>query len=86
MYVDDKGQAKQSPINERASAVCTACGMPTEVRGDAFVAKVWDDQDGFVRHDLRVRDLASDAPTIGKRRSAGFVRYRGAHCVVHVIV
>lgn len=74
MYVDDKGQAKQSPINERASAVCTACGMPTEVRGDAFVAKVWDDQDGFVRHDLRVRDLASDAPWVLEAKQRNVLR------------
>ena len=40
MYVDDKGQSKGSPINARASAICTACGLPTEVRGDAFVAKL----------------------------------------------
>lgn len=72
MYVDDKGQAKNSPLNARASAVCTACGVPTEVRGDAFVAKVWDDQDGFVRHDLSVSDLASDAPWVieAKQRNA----------------
>jgi len=74
MYVDDKGQAKQSPINERASHVCTACGMPTEVRGDAFVAKVWDDQDGFVRHDLCVSDLASDAPWVLEARQRNATR------------
>ena len=72
MYVDDKGQAKKLPTNARASAICTACGIPTEVRGDAFVAKVWDDQDGFVRHDLCVSDLASDAPWVveAKARNA----------------
>lgn len=72
MYVDDKGQSKNSPINARASALCTACGLPTEVRGDAFLAKVWDDQDGFVRHDLKVSDLASDAPWVleAKMRNA----------------
>lgn len=64
MYVDDKGVGKGSPVNPRASAVCTACGMPTEVRGDAFVAKVWDDQEGFVRNDLFVADLQSDAPWV----------------------
>jgi len=68
MYVDDKGQAKNSPINARASALCTSCGLPTEVRGDAFVAKVWDDQDGFVRHDLQVSDLASDAAWVLEAR------------------
>ena len=50
MYVDDKGVSKESPVNRRASAVCTECGIRTEVRGDAFVARLWDDQDGFKRH------------------------------------
>lgn len=64
LYVDDKGIAKGSPMNARASALCTACGMPTEVRGDAFVARAWDDQDGFERMDLTVTDLSSDAPWV----------------------
>lgn len=62
LYVDDKGVAKQSPINQRASAICAACGIPTEVRGDAFVAKLRDDQnDIFERQDFRIADIASDA-------------------------
>ena len=31
------------------------------LRGDAFVAKLWDDQEGFVRHDFTLADCASDA-------------------------
>ena len=61
LYVDDKGVAKGSPLNARASAICGQCGLPTEVRGDAFVAKLWDDQEGFVRHDFTLADCASDA-------------------------
>ena len=44
MYVDDKGVGKGSAVNRRASNVCTACGLPTEVRGDAFIARIRDDQ------------------------------------------
>ena len=44
MYVDDKGQGKGSPPNERASQICTACGLATAVVGDAFIARAWDDQ------------------------------------------
>ena len=61
LYVDDKGQSKQSPTNERASQICAFCGIPQAVLGDAFLAKMWDDQDGFERHDLTVADVRSDA-------------------------
>ena len=64
MYVDDKGQSKQSPHNSRASAVCTACGVPTDILGDAFLARTWDDQEGFERQDFKITDLSSDAPWV----------------------
>ena len=64
LYVDDKGQAKSSPQNARASAVCGACGLPQAVLGDAFLAKMFDDQDGFERQDVKIADLASDAPWV----------------------
>ena len=60
LYVDDKGQGKGSPQNMRASHICAACGLPQAVR-DAFLAKMFDDQDGFERHDIRVSDIGSDA-------------------------
>jgi tetratricopeptide (TPR) repeat protein len=64
LYVDDKGQAKSSPQNMRASQVCGACGLPQAVLGDAFLAKMFDDQEGFERQDVRIADLASDAPWV----------------------
>uniref|UniRef100_A0A7S0ITX1 Uncharacterized protein n=1 Tax=Calcidiscus leptoporus TaxID=127549 RepID=A0A7S0ITX1_9EUKA len=68
MYVDDQGVAKGASLNRRASDVCVQCGLATEVRGDAFVARVWDDQEGFERLDMRVRDLASDASWVREAR------------------
>ena len=73
LYVDDKGVAKGSAVNARASAICAECGKPTEVRGDAFVAKLWDDQDGFVRHSVTLADLASDAAWVLKARQINAV-------------
>ena len=61
MYVDDKGQSKGSAHNARASQICAACGMPTQVVGDAFLARAFDDQDGFERQDLKINELSSDA-------------------------
>lgn len=60
MYVDDKGVAKELPTNRRASEVCTQCGLSVQVLGDAFVARAWDDQEGYERQDFRASDLASD--------------------------
>ena len=70
MYVDDKGTSKGSPHNERASQVCTACGLPTDVRGDAFLARVWDDQDGFVRHNLVISEISSGFRRGWRRRQS----------------
>ena len=43
------GVAKQLPPNRRASEVCRQCGLSVEVLGDAFVARAWDDQEGYER-------------------------------------
>jgi hypothetical protein len=45
MYVDDKGTAKGLPTNVRASAIAQACGKLIEVKGDAFLARVFDNGD-----------------------------------------
>ena len=52
LYVDDKGASRGSPLNARATAICAQCGCPTDVLGDGFFARVWDDQEGFERRDF----------------------------------
>ena len=42
MYVDDKGTAKGLATNVRASAIAQACGKMLEVKGDAFIGRVFD--------------------------------------------
>jgi len=49
MYVDDQGKAKNLPVNERATRVCIECGVPTQVLGDAFIARNFDNEDKFQR-------------------------------------
>lgn len=61
MYVDDKGTAKALPTNVRASAIAQACGKMLEVKGDAFIARVFDDDDDFVRMDFRLSEVSGDA-------------------------
>ncbi|GBG33592.1 Small glutamine-rich tetratricopeptide repeat-containing protein [Hondaea fermentalgiana] len=62
MYVDDKGIAKELPMNPRASAIVAACGQSTQVLGDAFIGKQFDDEDGFYRLDFFAKDLDTSLP------------------------
>ncbi|CEG45705.1 protein [Plasmopara halstedii] len=64
MYVDDKGTAKALPTNVRASAIAQACGKILEVKGDAFIARVFDNDDDFVRMDFRLSEVSGDAPWV----------------------
>ena len=64
LYVDDKGVSRGSPRNARASAICQQCGSNTDILGDGFLARVWDDQEGFERHDFTIADVSSDAPWV----------------------
>ncbi|KAF4039103.1 MYND finger [Phytophthora infestans] len=64
MYVDDKGTAKALPTNVRASAIAQACGKMLEVKGDAFIGRVFDNDDDFVRMDFRLSEVSGDAPWV----------------------
>ncbi|RLN48304.1 hypothetical protein BBJ29_001535 [Phytophthora kernoviae] len=72
MYVDDKGTAKGLPTNVRASAVAQACGRMIEVKGDAFIGRVFDNDDDFERKDFRLSEVTGDAPWVqmGKQQAA----------------
>lgn len=61
LYVDDKGAIKGLPINKRASEITACCGNPVEVRGDAFVARIFDDEDEFRRLDFDISEMSSSA-------------------------
>ncbi|TDH74295.1 uncharacterized protein CCR75_001180 [Bremia lactucae] len=79
MYVDDKGTAKALPTNVRASAIAQACGKMLEVKGDAFLARVFDNDDDFVRLDFRLMEVSGDAPWVqlAKSQSAATVAGTG---------
>ena len=61
MYVDDQGEAKNLPLNERATAICQACGVMMAVRGDCFISRFRDHEvkDIFDRLDFTLDDLKS---------------------------
>jgi len=69
MYVDDKGIPKNLPVNRRATEISSECGIPTEVRGDAYISRLCDDQeDKFERQDLTLREMSADAPWVRDAR------------------
>ena len=59
---------KGLPLNVRATQVAQMVGLPLEVRGDAFVARFFDDDDGFDRLDFTMSDLSSSAPWVAAAR------------------
>lgn len=62
LYVDDQGISKQLPVNTRASQLCNACGTPSNVRGDAFLARIRDDNaDLFEREDFLSKEATIEA-------------------------
>jgi hypothetical protein len=62
MYVDDKGISKGLRLNKRASDFTQLVNMPNHVAGDAFVARIFDDEKSdFKRIDFSLDELRSDA-------------------------
>ncbi|GMH36346.1 hypothetical protein BSKO_04214 [Bryopsis sp. KO-2023] len=61
MYVDDKGAIRNLPLNQRASGIASCCGHPIEVRGDAFLARIMDNEEDFDRLDFTVDEVSSSA-------------------------
>ena len=61
MYVDDRGISKGLPTNRRASALSAEAGSPQQVLGDAFIARIFDDDDHFKRLDFTLDECSSDA-------------------------
>lgn len=65
IYVDDKGVSKNLPLNERATSLAHNCGyMDQRFVGDAFIARIFDDQDAWQRKDIKLTEINSDAPWI----------------------
>lgn len=59
LYCDDSATAKGLPMNDRASALCVACGRPTRIMGDVFLARAQDDsRDLYQRLDLKIADFS----------------------------
>ncbi|GFE53678.1 MYND finger domain-containing protein [Babesia ovis] len=50
-YIDGIGRVKNLPTNARATKLCS-----TDIRGECFVSKTFDDEDAFKRIDLTMED------------------------------
>ncbi|KAG2482944.1 hypothetical protein HYH03_018169 [Edaphochlamys debaryana] len=77
LYCDDQAQVKELPLNARASAISDCCGRPLQVRGDAFVARVFDNEDHFVRLDLGLGEVTSSAPWVAAAAAQAAARLQG---------
>lgn len=67
LYCDDKGHAKQLPLNQRAIGLANATGAKSQdFRGDCFVSRYFDDDDAWVRQNFRLDDCSSDASWVKK--------------------
>ncbi|GAB4815123.1 hypothetical protein N2152v2_002169 [Parachlorella kessleri] len=61
LYCDDEGSIKGLPRNLRATELAHCAGKPIEVKGDAFLARVYDNGDDFERLNFDVSEVSSDA-------------------------
>ncbi|KAK9823016.1 hypothetical protein WJX81_007094 [Elliptochloris bilobata] len=77
MYCDDEAVFVQAPLNPRATDIAACCGRAMEVRGDAFLARVRDNEDEFERLDFTLREVSSSAPWV-KEAAAQNERKRNA--------
>jgi hypothetical protein len=66
LYCDDKGKAKNLPVNERATKVGMACGLVGQTfNGDVFFSRMFDDgEDHWFRMDFGMSDVSSSADWI----------------------
>ncbi|KAK9810399.1 hypothetical protein WJX72_010069 [[Myrmecia] bisecta] len=64
LYCDDTASITEAPFNPRASDITTCCGKPLQVRGDAFLARVFDNEDDFKRLDFSLQEVSSSAPWV----------------------
>merc|ERR1719163_2554889 len=66
LYCDDKGVAKELPLNSRAIGLVQACGYDgQQFRGDIFLGRMFDDgDDEWRRIDFTSADCSSDAPWV----------------------
>ena len=81
-YVDDRGISKGLSRNDRACGLATECGAPSDIVGDAFIARILDDDDRFERKDFTLAEVSSSTPwvkrafelNVQKKQNAGDVQ------------
>mmetsp|Transcript_13814 Transcript_13814/g.37338 ORF Transcript_13814/g.37338 Transcript_13814/m.37338 type:complete len:341 (+) Transcript_13814:39-1061(+) len=76
MYCDDQAIAKELPLNPRACQIAECCGKMVQVRGDVFMARIFDNEDNFKRLDFTLGDLSSSAPWVAQAQQQVRKRYQ----------
>ena len=69
LYCDDKGHAKNAPVNERACGFARACGhADQQFRGIALFSLFWT-MKPMASEDFRIEDCSSDAHWVKDQKS-----------------
>lgn len=67
VYVDDKGVSKGLQMNPRVTSLVQTAGYPdSRFFGDAFIAKIFDDQDDWRRLSITMSEISSEAAWVKK--------------------
>eukprot|EP00808_Paulinella_micropora_P014819 g57609.t1 len=69
LYVDDLGTMKHLPMNPRATGIAIEAGKKIQIMGDAWLARVWDNEDDFKRLDFTLADCQKSAAWFQKART-----------------
>lgn len=69
LVVDDKGVSKNLPLNPRVNSICARCGLTLQVRGDVFLCRQFDNDEGFYRLDFTLADLSDDWKTVSNAQT-----------------
>lgn len=71
LYCDDKGIAKGLEVNVRATGLVTECGYGgQQIRGDAFLSRIFDDDDAWYRKNFTLADMSSGASWVLATKAA----------------
>ena len=77
-YVDDRGISKGLPRNIRACGIANECGASSDIVGDAFIARIIDDEERFERHDFTLSEVSSSAPWVKRAFELNLAKHQNS--------
>ncbi|CAL5225626.1 g8481 [Coccomyxa viridis] len=77
LYCDDEASFVDALPNPRASEIAFCCGKQMQVQGDAFLARVFDNEDDFERLDFTLKEVTSSAPWVKEAAAQNEAKRKG---------